>query len=124
MTNQRPGITYIIRRLDVHQEAKEGRDVHLGLQVGQGPAAPVLEVVLGLLLPVVVAARVLVPPLLVLVVVIVHVVTPLLLNLNTNRFCNCTLVHYISWVNILPKNPYIIPKISYFRLILLEKSIV
>ena len=77
-------ITYIIGRLDVHQEAKEGRDVHLSLQVGQGPAAPVLEVVLGLLLPVV--PGVLVSPLLVLgVVVVVHVVTPRHLLLHLMR---------------------------------------
>ena len=67
-------ITYIVRRLDVHQEAEEGRDVDLSLQVRQGPAAPVLEVILGFLLPVV--PGILVSPLLVLgVVVVVHVVT-------------------------------------------------
>ena len=77
-------ITYIVRRLDVHQEAEEGGDVDLSLQVRQGPAAPVLEVILGLLLPVV--PSILVSPLLVLgVVVVVHVVTSRHLFLHLMR---------------------------------------
>ena len=44
-------MTYIIGRLNVHEEAEEGGDVHLGLQLVQCSAAPVLELIPALLLP-------------------------------------------------------------------------